>query len=214
LSYGHHGAGSFFFLCRRERPRPSRGVAFFHTRRDDGRPAGPAYLPLPLHSLHPPPALVVPERKSPRPACCAGGAACARSRLTARGITPVSDVCHGPPALVPSVPPVLPDPTDGRMEVHPHRSISFASRGRRRGAEPRSPWLRGARRPGTGHGRSGRRSGVVRVEGGHPHHICSTTFSVSAGGAFPAGKKQKRSRVIRFPGPRFLVVRVRRDRPR
>lgn len=38
---------SRFRSGRRERPRPSRGVALFHTRRDDGRPAGPATVLFP-----------------------------------------------------------------------------------------------------------------------------------------------------------------------
>jgi len=109
-----------------------------------------------------------PECKPPRPAGCAGGAAYARSRWMTRGSTRSLRARHGPPALVPLV---LPDPPYPSDSARPERTaIPDVLAEMRRVGEQRRPRIHRARRPRTGHGQFGRRSGVRCKVGGRVHH--------------------------------------------
>lgn len=206
LSYGHHNAGTS--LGRRERPRPSRGESRATHAGTIERPAGPAITTL---SRHVEPCFSARWWKKNRPARLVRGRGdFSRSRVTALWVRARLRARHGPPALVVSVPPVLPKnaaamagrPAHGGS---PSRTIRLADVRHR---ESRLPRLQSARRPRTGPRLCGGRSGIRAMEGGALQHPGSFLSSNWRGGHMPPAGKQKGSRVwmppvhgSRGPGP-------------
>jgi hypothetical protein len=166
LSYGHHAAAGPA-MGRRERPARSRGVALFHPRRDGDAPPALRYRDTcPAFIIHPPPVLVVCRRKTAPPGLLRGRGGMCSLPVTARGSMRCLRARHGPPALVPAGTARLPESSRSLDDAGVDRTPSrIALADARRGGEHR-PRIHRARRPHTGYGRFGRRSGVACVMDG------------------------------------------------